>query len=259
MNTFSKAHSSVLMLASGIALSMLGATTSSASPTSVTIAGSLQSEIGCPGDWQPDCAATHLVYDAGDDVWQGSFMIPTGSYEYKAALNDSWTENYGAKAVLNGANIPLALAADTKVKFYYDDKTHWVTDNVNSVIATVAGDFQSELGCAGDWQPDCLRSWLEDVDGDGVYSFSAILPTGSYEAKATINEGWDVNYGANGVLNGANIPFTVTVSAPTVFSYDSHTHILTIGDVPTPTVPEPGTLALLGIATGALAWRRRRR
>ena len=23
-------------------------------PTAVTIAGSLQSELGCPGDWQPD-------------------------------------------------------------------------------------------------------------------------------------------------------------------------------------------------------------
>ena len=30
-------------------------------PTSVTIAGSLQSELGCPGDWQPDCGITHLT------------------------------------------------------------------------------------------------------------------------------------------------------------------------------------------------------
>ena len=32
-------------------------------PTSVTVAGSLQSELGC-GDWDPGCAATHLAYDA---------------------------------------------------------------------------------------------------------------------------------------------------------------------------------------------------
>ena len=54
--------------------------------TSVTIAGSLQSELGCPGDWQPDCAVTHLAYDAEDDVWQGTFSIPAGNWEYKAAL-----------------------------------------------------------------------------------------------------------------------------------------------------------------------------
>ena len=47
-------------------------------PSSVTIAGLLQSELGCPGDWQLECAATHLTYDAGDDVWQGTFA-PAGS------------------------------------------------------------------------------------------------------------------------------------------------------------------------------------
>ncbi len=45
-------------------------------PTSVTIAGSLQSELGCAGDWDPACAATHLTYDAGDDVWQGTLTLP---------------------------------------------------------------------------------------------------------------------------------------------------------------------------------------
>ena len=49
-----------------------------ADPASVTIAGSLQSELGCPGDWQPDCATTYLAYDSGDDVWQGVFSVPAG-------------------------------------------------------------------------------------------------------------------------------------------------------------------------------------
>ena len=59
-------------------------------PTSVTIAGNLQPALGCPSVWLADCAATHLVYDANDQVWQGSFNVPAGSWEYKAALNDSW-------------------------------------------------------------------------------------------------------------------------------------------------------------------------
>ncbi|MFN8632050.1 MAG: hypothetical protein U0838_17545 [Chloroflexota bacterium] len=67
-------------------------------PASVTLAGSLQSEIGCGGDWDPACAASHLTNDAADDVWQGTFSLPAGDYEYKAALNDSWDENYGANA-----------------------------------------------------------------------------------------------------------------------------------------------------------------
>src|SRR5438270_3213379 len=66
----------------------------SPNPTSVTLVGSLQSELGCAGDWDPSCAATHFTYDATDDVWQGTWTVPTGSWEYKAALNDSWDENY---------------------------------------------------------------------------------------------------------------------------------------------------------------------
>src|SRR5437868_14339301 len=96
------------------------ATANTPAPTSVTIAGSLQSEAGCTGDWDPACAATHLAYDAADDVWQGTFALPAGSYEYKAALNDSWTENYGLHAVRDGGNVPLTLASSATVKLYYD-------------------------------------------------------------------------------------------------------------------------------------------
>ena len=75
-------------------------------PASVAIAGSLQSELGCPGDWQPDCTATELAFDAVDGVWQATFTVPAGDYEYKAALGDAWDENYGANAAANGANSP---------------------------------------------------------------------------------------------------------------------------------------------------------
>ena len=201
-----------------------------ANPASVTIAGSLQSEAGCSGDWQPDCAATHLTYDANDDVWQGTFALPSGSYEYKAALNDSWDENYGLHAQPGGANIPLPLSSSASVKFYYDHKSHWVTDNKTSTIVTAPGSFQSELGCGGDWDPGCLRSWLQDIDGDGVYTFeTTALLQGSYEAKATINESWDENYGQGGVPNGPNIGFFVpTDHAKVTFSYNAATHVLSI-------------------------------
>ncbi len=79
-----------------------------AQPTSVTLAGSFQSELGCPGDWLPECATPRLTYEAGDDVWSGTFAMPAGTWDYKAALNGTWTESYGR----NGGpdNIPLSLA-----------------------------------------------------------------------------------------------------------------------------------------------------
>ena len=198
-------------------------------PASVTIAGSLQSELGCPGDWQPECATTHLAFDANDGVWQGSWSVPSGSWEYKAALNGTWDENYGAHATAGGDNVAFSLASQASVKFYYDHSTHWVTSNRNAVIATVPGSFQSELGCSGDWDPSCLRSWLQDADGDGTYTFSTTaIPAGSYEAKVAIDESWDQNYGQGGTPGGANIPFTVTQGARVDFAYVAATHVLTI-------------------------------
>ncbi len=199
-------------------------------PANVTIAGSLQSELGCAGDWDPACSATHLAYDASDGVWQGTWNIPAGSYEYKAALNDSWDENYGANAQQNGANIGLNLGSAASVKFYYDHKTHWVTSNQNSVIAVAPGSFQSELGCPGDWQPDCLRSWLQDPDEDGIYTFeTTALPAGNYEGKVALDESWGVNYGQGGAQNGPNIPFFVPFDyAKVTFEYNASTHVLSI-------------------------------
>ncbi len=199
-----------------------------AAPATVTIAGSLQSELGCPEDWSPPCTATQLTREVDDGVWQATFAVPAGGWEYKAALDGSWTENYGAGAVRDGANIGLSLATSTDVKFFYDESSHWVTDNHNSVIATAPGSFQSELGCAGDWDPACLRSWLQDADGDGVGRFSTdVLPPGAYDVKVAIDEAWTENYGAGGVRDGANISFTVVNPGDVVsFAYDQATHIL---------------------------------
>ena len=61
-------------------------------PASVTIAGDLQNELGCPGDWQPDCALSDLTPTQG--VFAKTFALPAGSYQYKAAINHSWEENY---------------------------------------------------------------------------------------------------------------------------------------------------------------------
>jgi glucan 1,4-alpha-glucosidase len=220
-----------LFIVVGVGLAILpGAASSTPDPTSVTVVGDLQSAAGCTSDWDPTCAATHLTYDASDDVWQGTFSLPAGNYQYKAALNDAWDENYGLYAALNGDNIPLTLPQSGSVKFYYDHKTHWVTDNHNTPIPVVVGDFQQELGCPGDWQPDCLRSWLEDPDGNGIATFeTTALPAGSYQAKVAVNEGWDENYGAGGASNGDNIPFSVpTDHAKVTFSYDTTSHLLTI-------------------------------
>ncbi len=217
-----------VMLAALVQPARTPAALAAGDPSSVTIAGTLQKAAGCDNNWDAACATTHLSYDQNDDVWQGSFTLSADSYEYKATLNDQWIESYGLNG--GGDNIPLNLAASTAVKFYYDNKSHWITDNQRSVIAVAAGSFQKQLGCLENWDAGCLRSWLQDLDGDGTYTFeTTALLAGSYEAKVTINESWDENYGQGGVPGGANIGFSVpTDNAKVSFSYNAASHVLSI-------------------------------
>ncbi|MDH6235256.1 pullulanase-type alpha-1,6-glucosidase, partial [Cryobacterium sp. CG_9.6] len=81
----------------------------------------------------------------------------------------------------------------------------------------------------GDWKPDCLATWLQDIDGDGILTWSTdTLPTGSYEAKVAHNLSWTENYGADGVPNGANIGFSATEGKQTILSYNLASHLLTV-------------------------------
>ncbi|MGC1207425.1 MAG: alpha-amylase family glycosyl hydrolase [Ornithinimicrobium sp.] len=148
-------------------------------PENVSVPGDHNSEMGCPGDWQPDCDQAQLSLDAKDMIWKGSYDIPAGNYAFKAAINKSWDENYGAGGVSDGGNIGYA-APGGQVTYYYDHATHWATNDAIGPILTAPGSFQEELGCGGDWMPDCMRPWLQDPDGDGIYAWSTTqIPAGN--------------------------------------------------------------------------------
>ncbi len=231
-------------------------------PDLVVIPGTIQSVLGCPGDWQPDCQNTALTFDATDGIWQAAFDIPAGQYEYKVAINGTWSENYGGSADPGGPNVPLSLTEATSVKFYYDHSTHWVADSVRNVIAVAPGSFQSELGCSEDWQPDCFRSWLQDPDGDGLYIFTTnSIPAGDYEVKVALNESWATNYGADGVKDGPNIPFTVPEDGTAVaFVYNSSTNVLLVGigvmpdTGPVAATPDLSTQKAHWVSADTIAW-----
>ena len=152
----------------------------------VTVAGSHNSEIGCPGDWQPGCEAAKLTQRA-DGIYAGTFDLPAGDFEYKIAINGSWDLNYGAGGVPNGANVAFTTPGGP-VTFYFDPRTNFFQNSAQGPIVVAAGSFQEEAGCSGDWQPECLATWLQDIDGDGILTWNTdTLPTGSYEVKVAHN------------------------------------------------------------------------
>jgi glycosidase len=226
-------------------------------PTAVSVPGTTNSEMGCAGDWDPACAYDQLSLDANDKIWKGTWTLPAGTYSYKVAINNTWDENYGAGGVPNGGNIDLTSDGVTPITFYYDHRTHFVTTTAQEPIVVAPGSFQSEMGCPGDWDAGCMRSWLQDPDGDGTSTLSTTqIPPGSYEAKAAINLTWDENYGSGGVPNGANIPFTVpnVDGAVTTFSYNGTSHVLTVTSAAPGAKPDLSTAAAYWIDDRTIAY-----
>ena len=199
---------------------------------SVNVPGDFQSEVGCKADWDPACAQTELTLQPGGE-WKGTFDVPAGTYAYKVALNGGWTLNYGVGGVRDGDNATLTVPTDQKVTFWFDPTSGRFTsslDNGGHVI-TLAGDFQSELGCTGDWSPDCLAAWLTDDDGDGTFTFDTDkIPAGDWQTKVVHDGDWSQSYGEGG--GAQNIRFTVTDGEHVYFAYDATTHLLTISDAP---------------------------
>ena len=244
------------------------AATLAASPasaqTAVSAPGSFNSEIGCSGDWQPDCAQAQLTA-ASATVWRGHYSLPTGSYEFKIAYDNAWTENYGAGGVFNGPNMSFASGPASTVYLSYNSTTHLTDVSFEPLPTwvTLAGSFQSELGCAGDWQPECATSFMT-LGPDGLWYATYVLPMGGYEFKIAYDKTWDVNYGAGGLINGPNMGLNIVDPASTVyFRFNETTHLTDFQFSPfaAPAVPEPSTWAMMLLGFGAIgvAMRRRRR
>jgi len=197
-------------------------------PELVNIPGTIQDVLGCPGPWAPDCTETALEYNAEWDIWSRTFEVPAGSYEYKVAINGSWTENYGAFADQDGGNIILNVPETQEVTFIYDHKTNWISDTVRHDLVTAVGEFQTQLGCESA-DATCLASWLQDVDGDGIYNLSTSgLSAGEYDVRISLGGG-DATLGADGTTDGENIVFVVPEDNDSVnFTFDSNLSLMVV-------------------------------
>jgi hypothetical protein len=228
-------------------------------PDAVAVAGSLDSELGCTGendgDWQPYCDQAQMTLDPSDQIWKLTVTIPAGDYDYKAALNKSWTENYGLGGAPGGANVKVTTDGNP-VTFFYDHSTHWITSDANGPIITAPGSMQSELGCPGGWQPDCMNPWLQDPDGDGTYTWrSDQLPVGNYEFKVAHGLNWDENYGVGGAPGGANVPFSVSKAGVVVtITYVLATHQITVTTSSSGPAPDLKAAKAFWVTPTLLAW-----
>jgi hypothetical protein len=141
-------------------------------PSSVTgFAARCRTRRGCGGTGIPGCALSHIAYDASDDVWQGTFNLPAGQLrvqgcaerlvgrELRAACPVQRLEHPGQPRA------PVATSSSTTTTRATGHRQPAARPSRSRPAAS------SRARVPGDWDPTCLRSWLEDPDGDGIYTF----------------------------------------------------------------------------------------
>jgi alpha-amylase len=227
---FTRIVAAVVPVALVLAVSQMpSASAAAVGVTSVTVAGSFNSELGCTDDWSPPCPAAHLTARA-DGKFEGTFTIPESTdgqpYQYKFATNDDFNNpNFGLQG--GSGNIVLRIpGGGATVTFVFDPVSNLGSDSINSVA--LSGDFQTQLGCPSNDDRACPQSWLYDIDGDGVFTLSTgSIAAGTYHVSAITGLGTGDTAG----------PTTFTVptaggGATTTISFASETHNLSTSVVP---------------------------
>ncbi|TCO56313.1 alpha amylase N-terminal ig-like domain-containing protein [Caldanaerobacter subterraneus] len=95
------------------------------------IVGTIQSAIGAGDDWKPETSTAIMRDYKFNNVYEYTANVPKGYYEFKVTLGPSWAINYGLNGEQNGPNIPLNVAYDTKITFFYDSISHKIWTDYN--------------------------------------------------------------------------------------------------------------------------------
>jgi glycosidase len=97
----------------------------------VVFPGTIQAALGAQA-WNPNGTETRAL-EVSPGVFELVVALPRGRYEYKVALNGSWSENYGKGNQRDGSNITLEVPVDGSiVKFVFDNNQKRVLDSINN-------------------------------------------------------------------------------------------------------------------------------
>ena len=117
--------SGLAVIASGLTVP-LTATTATAAERTVTVVGSLQDELGCSGDWQPDCAKTDAHPRSATPRIPRVFGVPAGQLRVQGRDQRLVGRELRPEGAKTARNLPLVLERPGHARFTYDDTTHRV-------------------------------------------------------------------------------------------------------------------------------------
>ena len=193
-----------------------------------------------------------------NDDGDGTFSLTLGSlgagsrFEWKVAQND-WAFN------VPGSNVKSAADGSGSMTFHF--RPGPIADGWNPGQDRVGYDDPGQFT----WEiQGAFNNWDETVNsparqmtnmGSGLYSVDyTIASPGSYDFKFRETNSWDVSIGGD-FGNGAGNANVVTTNPNEIVRFELD---LPNGRWRTSVVPEPGTLALLGLGGLAVIRNRRR-
>ncbi|MFN2926881.1 alpha-amylase family glycosyl hydrolase [Lachnospiraceae bacterium YH-ros2228] len=151
-----------------------------------------------PGEsWNP--ASNQMKY-LGNQRYQLVFKnVPAGNYEYKIAIDKSWSENYGADGAANGGNVKVAVPETKDVTVLYNDMSHRMVTSVEYTEADIRLNGSS-----------ISEQKFSDDNLSGIYSAAVELQPGEYNDIKAVYDGKTYIYPA----------FTLTEAKTVHFYFD---------------------------------------
>ena len=222
---------------------LLGAACVWGAMTAATVA---QANYFAVGDWQsPQWTPGDAAAQMYDDGTHGDVTASDGIYTLVASVSTVGAHAWKvAQETWGQTNWPSADAWYTTssvnegVTFTFDTNLHsdgwlpaqyivWAKSATPAPFASIAvvGDAQSEMGCAGDWDPACSATAMHDdglngdaTSGDGIWTYvGAPSVAGTYQYKMACDGAWAHQFGADSpTVNATSVYFTTAAAAQQV-------------------------------------------
>lgn len=161
-------------------------------------------------DWNP-ADQNLLMTTLPNGVYSKTISMIPGTYQYKVVEGDSWVaENYPSN------NQQLVITQTTNITW----KCNPTANLVMHKNPTVAGNFISQLG-GTDWNSSDPIGAMIDPEGDDIWTWTGVVPSGSWQFKVTLNDTWDQSTTPN------NVSFVSDGIAQTQITYNFITNTVT--------------------------------